>query len=115
MCIRPKWVKFQGKVYRPKQFVLIGCQQDDDLPLFGKIDDLLHVQNVPILIIIQCETLGIEHHYHSYLLRLTHHKLVIPVTHLDHSLPSVDCHVFSSGMYVSLRCFVLNTSTTQMS
>lgn len=108
--IRPKWIKSQGKVYRSAEFVLIGWQQDDGLPLFGKINDLLCIQDVPILIVTQCETLGIDRHYHSYLLKLTHLKCVIPVNHLNQSHPPVNGKLFSSGLYVSLHSFVLNTT-----
>ena len=109
-CIRPKWAKSQGKVYRSAQFVLIGWQQDDDLPLFGKITDLLRIQDVPILIVTQHETLGIDRHYHSYLLKLTHLKRVVPVNDLDQSHPPVNGQLLSSGLYVSLHSFVLNTT-----
>ncbi len=95
-------------MYRPTQFVLIGWQ-DDDLPRFGKIKDLLLAQNVAMLAVLQYDTSGIDHHYHSYLICSTHHECIIPLTHLDQSHSPVNVKAIASGVYLTLRYHITTT------
>jgi len=109
---RPKWIKCQGTVYHLAQFVLTGWQ-DDDLPQFSKIDDLIYIQSVAIIVATQYHTVGIDRHYHSYLIAITRCKSVIPLTNVN-SHPPVNVRVLPSGMHLTLRYHVLNVGHTSV-
>ena len=106
---RPKWMKHQSTVYRPAEFVLTGWQ-DDGLPEFSKIDALLSLQNVAFLSVIRYVTVGVNRHYHSYVLAPTYQKCILPLTQENINLhPPVNVRVFSTGVYLTLRYHIVNT------
>ena len=109
---RLKWIRCQGTVYRLAQFVLSGWQ-DDDLPQFSKIEQLISIQNVAIMVAIHYHTVGIDRHYHSYLIGSTRCKSVIPLANVD-SHPPVNVRALPSGMYLTLCYHVLNVSCTSV-
>ena len=46
-------------------YVLIGWQEDD-LPLFGLIEDILVINGCALFKVIKYATLKIDRHYHSF-------------------------------------------------
>ena len=109
---RPKWIRCQSTVYRLAQFVLSGWQ-DDDLPQFSKIEELISIQNVAIMVAIHYHTVGIDRHYHSYVIGSTRCRSVIPLANVD-SHPPVNVRALPSGMHLTLRYHVLNVSCTSV-
>ena len=104
-------MKHQSTVYRPAEFVLTGWQ-DDGLPGFSKIIELLSLQNFAFISVIKYTTVGISQHYHSYVLSPTCHKSVVPLTQEYINLhPPVNVRVFSTGVYLTLRYHIVNTCT----
>ena len=71
-------MKWNGSKHRTGQFVLVGWQEDD-LPEFSKVRDLIVVENQHLLILSTYFTLGIDRHYHSYVVKSTFKELVIDV------------------------------------
>ena len=63
-----RWFKSGGQVYRQSAFLLTGWQ-DDDLPLFSRIDDMLVVNGNPFLVVVHHDILGISRHVHSFSIR----------------------------------------------
>lgn len=57
--------------YHILDYVLIGWQ-DDDLPRFGRIDEILVIKGNVMFIVHQCETVVIERHFHSFLIKNEH-------------------------------------------
>lgn len=52
----------------PPSTVCVDWLADNDLPQFRKIDDLIYVQSFAIMVATQYHTVGIDRHYHSYLI-----------------------------------------------
>ena len=109
---RPKWIKYQGTVYHLTQFVLSGWQ-GNDLPQFSKIEELISIQDVAIMVATHYRTVGIDRHYHSYLIASTRCKSVVPLANVD-SYPPVNVCALPSGMYLTLRYHVLNECCTSV-
>ena len=45
--------------------------QEDDLPLFGRVEDILTINDNVLFSVVKYKTLGIVHHFHSYSIRKT--------------------------------------------
>ena len=67
---------------------LLTSWQDDDLPVFGQIDDIVTVSNYILFCVTKYQTLGIDRHYHSYCLRRTSDKAVYFMS----ELPDYRCY-----------------------
>ena len=103
-------MRCHGTVYRIAEFVLSGWQEDD-LPQFSKIDDLIYIQGVAFILATCYHTVGIDHHYHIYVISSTGCSTVMALTEAD-SHPPVIAKVLSSGIYIALHYFILNTNST---
>ncbi len=65
------------------------CDNSNDLPLFGQIDDILVINDNALLFrVLVCETAGIDRHYHSFSISVTDREDVICFPEL------VDYHTF---------------------
>ena len=62
-----------------RDIILYGFQ-GDDLPVFGKVFDILLVKGTCFLCVQLFSTKGIDHHYNSYVLQLTESKVVVPMS-----------------------------------
>ena len=66
--IRRRWVKCNGTKYQAQDYLLIGWQ-DDDLPIFGRIKTIYHIDNAIYFAIYfqiaKFPTLRIDCHFHS--------------------------------------------------
>ncbi len=69
---RPNWIGAYGEKYYRREYVHVGFQEDD-LPGFGKILDVLLVSNIVLLQLELCQTLGINCHYQP-IPYVIHHK-----------------------------------------
>ena len=83
-------------------------KQDDDLPGFGKVKDILVIGESPMLYIEKYVTTGINNHIMCHQIVRSHQYFVLPLT----SLP--DCYPYSSRtfigdsqLYIAMRSEVL--------
>lgn len=65
-----------GTKYQRKHYV-ITAWQDDDLPQFGKIEDIMIVQDTVFFRIICTETLGIDRHFHSFIINIVNREVTV--------------------------------------
>ena len=70
---------WRGNKIHHNEFVLCGYQ-DDNAPQFGKVLDIIIVKKIPFLIVQLFLTLGVHHHYHSYIIKPTEVKKIINVS-----------------------------------
>ena len=66
MC-RPNWVTHKRSKYSVSDYLLIGWQ-DNDLPIFGKVQFIAVVIGKPLFAICSYRTIGIDRHSHSFVL-----------------------------------------------
>lgn len=112
LICRPKWIKCDGEVYRQSSFLLIQWQ-DDDLPQFAKIEDILIVLNFPFFIVCTFITQRICHHYHSYAVKKGRQMLVVTLAEIGDSHPVYCHHVHGdSTLYVTMRSYVENAKSS---
>ena len=48
-------------------YVIVGWQRDD-MPQFGKVEDIMVIEEAVYLSVISTETLGVDRHYHSFVI-----------------------------------------------
>ncbi len=70
------WIGAYGEKYYRRDYVHIGFQEDD-LPGFGKILDVLLVSNIALLQLELCQTLGINCHLSAYSICHTSQKRLV--------------------------------------
>ena len=64
--------------YYENDVILCGVQ-DDDLPLFGSVDEIIAFKGQAFLSLSLFFTRGIDHHYHSYVVVLGQQKQLFPL------------------------------------
>ena len=64
---RPKWISRLGVKYAINDYVIVS-RQEDDLPLFGKIESIVFTLEKALLCVSVYHTQGYDHHYHCYVL-----------------------------------------------
>ena len=74
---RMTWIKLNGIKYQQQDYVIISWQDDDDLPIFGHIISIFVVQNTAFFKIQMFVTLGIDRHYHSFVIHEGDEKEVV--------------------------------------
>ena len=70
---RPNWIGAFGEKYYRKDFLHIGFQ-DDDLPLFAKIVDILVIASITLFYVELYQTIGINGHLSAYAIVCTPQK-----------------------------------------
>ena len=79
-----------GIKYMYSDYVIFGWQSDD-LPLFGRIEDIVVVDNRAVLLRAQqFFTVGIDRHYHSFSIQRSNKEVIVSLTEL------VDYHTFKA-------------------
>lgn len=86
-------------------FVLAGWQ-NDDLPQFAEINDILIVNTVCFLLVRAYTTAGISRHVHSYIVVKTDDKYLLTLTELNGNPPTA-AHFISNNIYITLRSHVM--------
>ena len=75
---RPNWIGIYGARFYRGEFVCFESQDDDDLPVFGKITDILVLVKTPLIAIEKFRTEGINNHLLAYQISHTHsHSLLL--------------------------------------
>ena len=80
--------------------------QDNDLPQFGRIQELMMVSHVPIAAITLYVTLGIDRHYHSYAVSCTSQVKTIGIEKLEGYPPVIGHYTGSQSQYIVVRSCV---------
>ena len=105
---RPTWIRLNGMKYQNTDYIICGWQ-DDDLPKFGSISTIFVVNNIAFFKVATSTTVGIDRHYHSYLVRCHQNHceetVVCATTLIDHQ--PYRSHLLSNGsLYISIRSHV---------
>ena len=104
----PSWIHVHGETYHPSEFVICGFQ-DDDLPLFARIDDIMVITATPVLSVRVFRTVGINNHLQCYAIEHAHQRSFILVTQLVHPEPlSPHQKLGDKNIYIALRTYVPN-------
>lgn len=94
---------------------MVGFQLND-LPMFGKISDIINVENKPFLYVLLHETHGIDKHYHSYVIRATTEKKLLSMYDNEELLGlthPLKVHSFPSSpglLYITTKSFIFKLS-----
>ena len=98
-----------GQEYHRLQFVTVGFQ-DDDLPLFGQITDILVLVGTPLVSVKLYTTLGINNHLSCFAIACTYQYSIFPVSKLV-SLEPLTAHksIGDENIYIAMRLHVINT------
>ncbi len=106
---RPNWIKLYGQEFHHSEYVLCGWQEDD-LPLFGRIKDILVVVGTPLFTLSLYQTLGINNHLLCFAITSAHQSSVIRVSELVHRKTLCAHSSFGdSHLYIAMRSRVVNT------
>lgn len=98
-----------GNRFNRGQYVLCDWQ-DDDLPMFALIKDIIVVAECPLLALEKFTTEGINNHLLSHLITPTQYVFVRKVSSLPHKDP-MSAHFYpgDGGLYITMKCHVQKT------
>ena len=94
-------MKLHGIKYSHFEFVIINWQEDD-LPRFGLIKDILVINTRVMFCANKYTTLGINRHYHSFLIKRTFRNDVVWLSDLI-DFCSYQGHCLSNNLYITFR------------
>ena len=97
-----------GVKYAVKDFILIGWQ-DDDLPLFGKIQTIAVLGKEALFITTSYPTHAISHHYHCYVVRKTDEVCAIWLDELQANTV-FQCHLRDCQLFITFRYHIEHLS-----
>lgn len=98
---RPNWVKLDGIRYQKPCALLLGVE--DDYPLFGRLDDILIVDNRYIFSVTVLSTTYFNHHYQGYVIDTTTNTKIIMHKQLHSPFP-FHIHYISSHSLKIIIC-----------
>ena len=104
MC-RVKWIHYKGNTYRLVGFVVFDWQQDD-LPKFGQINDIYVVESLCILLLTSYRTVGIDRHFHSYIIENEHCEVPILLKDLP-GHPTIFAHSLNNDLHICLHSHII--------
>lgn len=109
---RPNWISMYGQEFYRGEFVLHKFQ-DNDLPQFGRIKDILVLSTTPLLAIEEYRTQGINNHLMSYCISRTNSKIVVLLSSLEEK-QSYSSHIYQGDeeMYIALKSHVIYVNAT---
>ena len=70
---RPKWIKLGNVEYRPGAIIFVGF--DGILPVFAMLKELFSIQKKAFIKVSQYVTVGLDEHYHSYIVSQSENPL----------------------------------------
>lgn len=79
--------------------------QDDDLPKFGMIEELLSVKGIVFVALTMYINEGIYSHYHSYVVGRTCQKKLMLIKELDGHPPTIGHTSSSQQVYILLHVY----------
>ena len=96
-------IKYQRESY------VITAWQVDDLPRFGRIEDIIVVQDTVYFKVTCTETLGIDRHFHSFVVKKCSITEIVSYSELaDNQV--FDAHTVNKTMYITFRSHIENLS-----
>ena len=91
--------------YKLLDYLLLSWQ-DDDLPVFGRIEYIAIICGYAMFGVFLYHTLGIENHYHSYVIKNTGLKAAYWLIELP-DFHTYQAHLLSNGsLYVTLQSHI---------
>ena len=79
--------------------------QDNDLPKFGMIEELLSVKGIIFVNLTMYVNEGIHSHYHSYVVSRTCQKKLILIKELDGHPPMIEHTSSSQQVHILLHVY----------
>ena len=104
--IRPRWIVHMGVKYTFTEYVLIGWQ-DDDLPAFGQIQCIVVMDSIVLFQVTKCHTLGIDRHFHSYVISRSNGVELCSLLELVDYHP-FRAHNLNGHQYITFRSHIEN-------
>lgn len=106
-CNRPSWIALNGFKYCVCDYLFVDWREDD-LPVFGQIKEILVVNHKVILFkVVLYETLGVDRHYHSFVLQCENTCLLYSFSELKDYQP-MRAHMLNTKLYLTLHRHVEN-------
>ena len=105
------WIEWQGNRYCLSDFIWYEYQ--DELPCFGKLFDIISVNGTVFLGLKVHLTQGINHHFHSFIVKPTDKKVLCPLDYLNtlmgwtHSLQTHTLVSSPTTFHIVTKCVVL--------
>lgn len=90
-------------------FVLIGWQ-DNDLPIFGRIQQIIIIKNIALFVVSIYSAYGIDRHYHSFVIKESGEVATKCLPNLA-ALQTFQGHIKGAVLYITFRSFIENTNT----
>ena len=84
-----------GIKYLQSDYVLLGWQEDD-LPIFGRIQYIAVFNNNPMFGVVKYYASGIDRHYHSFIIRKTSEVAIYWLSELADYQP-LQAHLLRNG------------------
>ena len=85
--------------------------QDDDLPVFARIDDIMVIATTPVISVRVFRTMGINNHLQCYSIKNAHRTELFLLTSLVLSEPLSPHQIIGDqNTYIALRTHVYTTS-----
>ncbi len=103
---RPNWMKIYGQEYHRLCYLQVGWQ-DNDLPLFGKVLDVVVISRTPLVSVqVHC-TEGINLHIQTYQIVPIGETKLLLLSRL-HNKVVYYAHIFSGNrkLYITMRSMV---------
>ena len=102
----PNWIKVYGEEYHYGDYIIIGKQEDDDLPVFSKILDIITIVDYPVVEVTVFRTVGLQNHLLSYQIENTLSSCCISLRKLAEHRPYM-AHTFDDGnLYITVKSHV---------
>lgn len=80
--------------------------QDDDLPIFGKIQDILVINKKVLFSVLHHTTSGIDQHYHSFVVVRTEEVSLFWLHEIVDEQPLRAHVLFNGNLYITLRSHI---------
>ena len=101
---RTNWIKIHGKELHKSAFVHSGWQEDD-LPFFGKISDIIIIAGSSLLYVEKYNTQGINAHVSAYLISRSHCSQLLLCTH-SFCLVYAHTYIGDGQLYIALCSYI---------
>lgn len=88
---------------------MISGFQDDDLPVFARIDDIMVIAATPVLSVRVFKSVGINNHLQCYAIENAHQTAFLLLSQLFFSEPLSPHQIIGDkNTYIALRTYVSN-------
>ena len=103
---RPTWIRIYGQEFHHSEYLLCGWQ-DNDLPVFGMIKDILVIAGTPLISLCLHKTLGINNHLLCFAITSAYQSSLISLSHVVYRRPLCAHSILGDGhLYIAMRSHV---------